>query len=185
MEIDKKARTTKLLWVDLEMTGLEVDDHVIIEVAALVTDWSFKTLASYSAVIFQEDAVLKKSNPWALDQHTKSGLLEKVRTEGKPEHDVVADLVKLIKEQFGHEPAVLAGNSIHNDRLFIRKWWPDVDRLLHYRMLDVSAWKLVMQGKYGISFAKLDTHLAADDIRASIAELEYYLHWFKDHSAPV
>lgn len=183
MEIDKKAPTTKLLWVDLEMTGLDVDNHVIIEVAALVTDWNFKTLGSYSAVIFQEDDVIEKSNPWALDQHTKSGLLDSVRQQGKPEKEVTEALTTLIQSQFGSEPAVLAGNSIHNDRAFIRKWWPEVDQLLHYRMLDVSAWKLIMQGKYGVTFDKLDTHLAADDIQASIAELEYYLHWFKDHAA--
>lgn len=185
MEIDKKAAATKLLWVDLEMTGLDVNEHVIIEVAAVVTDWNFKTLASYSAVIHQPDDALARSNPWAHDQHTKSGLLERVRSEGRPEKEAVAELARLIQSQFGSEPAVLAGNSIHNDRVFIRKWWPEIDQLLHYRMLDVSAWKLVMQGKYGVAFEKLDTHLAADDIQASIAELEYYLHWFKDHSADV
>jgi oligoribonuclease len=185
MEIDKKAPTTKLLWVDLEMTGLDVDDHVIIEIAALVTDWHFKVLAEYSAVIHQPEDVLQRSNPWALDQHTKSGLLERVRTEGKQEQDVTRELTQFIQTNFGSEPAVLAGNSIHNDRAFIKKWWPDVDALMHYRMLDVSSWKLLMQGKYGVGFDKLDMHLASDDIRASIAELEYYLQWFKDHHAGV
>lgn len=185
MEIDKKAPATKLLWVDLEMTGLDVDEHVIIEVAALVTDWQFKTLASYSAVIHQTDDVLARANPWAHDQHTKSGLLDRVRSEGKPEQDVVHELSDLIKTEFAGEPAVLAGNSIHNDRVFIKKWWPEIDSLLHYRMLDVSSWKLVMQGKYGVQFNKLDMHLAADDIKASMAELEFYLEWFKDHAADV
>jgi oligoribonuclease len=185
MEIDKKASTTKLLWVDLEMTGLNIDEHVIIEVAAIVTDWDFKTLARYSAVINQPEEVLQRSNPWALDQHTKSGLLDRVRSEGENEKVVVEDLRKFIQSHFGDEPAVLAGNSIHNDRTFIKKWWPTVDGLLHYRMLDVSAWKLVLQGKYGVAFDKLDTHLAEDDIKASIAELEYYLHWFKDHKNAV
>ena len=185
MEIDKKAATTRLLWVDLEMTGLDVNEHVIIEVAALVTDWQFNTLASYSAVIRQPEEVIKRSNEWALAQHTKSGLLDRVRREGKPEQVVVRELTELIKTQFGAEPAVLAGNSIHNDRIFIKKWWPEVDALLHYRMLDVSAWKLVMQGKFGVQFDKLDTHLAADDIKASMAELEFYLHWFKDHPGDI
>lgn len=182
MEIDKKAPTTKLLWVDLEMTGLDVRDHVIIEVAAHVTDWNFKTLASYAAVINHPEHVLEKSNPWALDQHTKSGLLKRVRESDKTEDEVISELSSFIQAQFGSEPAVLAGNSIHNDRMFIKQWWPEVNNLLHYRMLDVSAWKLIMQGKYNVGFDKLDTHLADDDIRASMAELEYYLHWFKDHS---
>lgn len=185
MEIDKKAPTTKLLWVDLEMTGLDTDEHVIIEVAAEITDWTFKTLASYEAVIKQSDEVLARANPWARDQHEKSGLLERVRTQGRSEQEVVHELVGFIKAQFDGEPAVLAGNSIHNDRLFIKKWWPEVDQLLHYRMLDVSSWKLVMQGKYGVTFDKNDAHRAFDDIQASIAELQHYLEWFKAHSADI
>jgi oligoribonuclease len=185
MEIDKKAPTTKLLWVDLEMTGLDVNEHVIIEIAAHVTDWAFNTRASYAAVINQPEEVLEKSNPWAMDQHTKSGLLDQVRQSEKSESDVIREVSDFIRTQFGNEPAVLAGNSIHNDRQFIKKWWPEVDGLLHYRMLDVSALKLIMQGKYNVAFEKLDTHLADEDIRASIAELEYYLHWFKDHSPAI
>ncbi len=181
MQIDKNAPTTKLLWVDLEMTGLDAENDVIIEVAAEVTDWSFKTLASYEAVIHQPDEVLERANPWAKEQHAKSGLTERVRTEGRPEKDVVHELVGFITAQFGNEPAVLAGNSIHNDRLFIKRWWPEVEGLLHYRMLDVSAWKLVMQGKYGVTFDKNDAHRAFDDIQASIAELQFYLEWFKSH----
>ena len=162
------------------MTGLDVNEHVIIEVAAEITDWTFKTLASYEAVIKHSDETLERSNPWARAQHEKSGLTERVRNEGRPEQEVVHELVGFIKAQLDDEPAVLAGNSIHNDRLFIKKWWPEVDQLLHYRMLDVSSWKLVMQGKYGVAFDKNDTHRAFDDIQASIAELQYYLEWFKE-----
>lgn len=179
MHIDKNAPTSKLLWVDLEMTGLEPDNHVIIEIAAVVTDWTFQTLASYEAIIYQPDEALARANPWALEQHAQSGLTDRVRREGRPEKDVIHELAGLIHAQFGNEPAVLAGNSIHNDRLFIRRWWPEVEALLHYRMLDVSSWKLVMQGKYGVTFDKKDAHRASDDIQASIAELQYYLEWFK------
>lgn len=183
MEIRKEAATSKLLWVDLEMTGLNPSEHVIIEIAAVVTDWSFKTLATYEAVIAQPEDVLEKANPWAQEQHARSGLTDRVRAEGVPEQQVVSDMVKLIHEQFGDEPAVLAGNSIHSDRTFIKKWWPEVDERLHYRMLDVSAWKLVLQNKYGVAFEKGNDHRALGDIQASIAELEYYLAWFRDHSA--
>jgi oligoribonuclease len=178
--LDKNAPTTKLLWVDLEMTGLDSEEHVIIEVAAEVTDWTFKTLASYEAVIHQSDEVLARANEWASEQHQKSGLTERVRSEGKPEQDVIHELMGFIQAQFGDEPAVLAGNSIHNDRIFIKKWWPEVDAMLHYRMLDVSSWKLVMKGKYGVEFDKKDAHRAFDDIQASIAELQYYIEWFKN-----
>jgi len=181
MEIDKKAPSTKLLWVDLEMTGLDVSEHVIIEVAAEITDWNFTTLASYEAVINHPEEVLAKSNEWAHNQHTKSGLLDRVRNEGRPEQEVIREFCDFVRASFGDEPAVLAGNSIHNDRLFIKKWWPEVEACLHYRMLDVSSWKLVMQGKYGVQFDKADNHRALEDIQASSAELRFYLEWFKDH----
>ncbi len=181
-DIDKNAPTTKLLWVDLEMTGLDVENDVIIEVAAIVTDWNFQTLATYEAVVWQPEAQLETMNEWAAKQHAISGLTERVRNEGKAERDVISDLRDFINQNFGDEPAVLAGNSIHNDRLFIKKWWPELDKLLHYRMLDVSSWKLVMHGKYDISFDKKDAHRAFDDIKASIAELQFYIDWFKNNS---
>lgn len=174
-EIDKHAVATKLLWVDLEMTGLDPQQHVIIEIAAEVTDFNFKTLASYEALIKQPERKLKHMNPWAQAQHDKSGLTERVRKQGLSEKEVIQQLVGFIKGQFGDEPAVLAGNSIHNDRLFIRRWWPEVEALLHYRMMDVSSYKIVMQAKYGLQFEKKETHRAFDDIQASIAELQYYL----------
>jgi len=179
MTIDKQAVPTKLLWVDLEMTGLDVSKDVIIEVAAEITDFTFKTLASYEAIIKHPEEILQNMNAWAAAQHGSSGLTERIRREGRPEDDVKHELVGFIKAQFGDEPAVLAGNSIHNDRNFIKYWWPEVDDLLHYRMLDVSSLKIVMQGKYGVSFAKNDAHRAFDDIQASIAELQYYLEWLK------
>lgn len=179
--IDKNAVPTKLLWVDLEMTGLDVDKDVIIEVAVEVTDFNFKTLASYEAIIHQTDEIMDNANEWAKNQHAISGLTERVRTQGSPEQEVIHELVGFIQAQFGDEPAILAGNSIHNDRNFIKHWWPEVDALLHYRMLDVSAYKIVMQGKYGVEFEKNDAHRAFDDIQASIAELQFYLEWFKNN----
>lgn len=179
MIIDKNALPTKLLWVDLEMTGLDVQKDVILEVAVEVTDFSFKTLASYEAVIKQSDDALTHMAEWPTAQHAASGLTERVRTEGRSEDEVKHELVGFITAQFGNEPAILSGNSIHNDRNFIKQWWPEVDALLHYRMLDVSAFKVLMQGKYGTQYDKKDVHRAFDDIQASIAELQYYLEWFK------
>jgi oligoribonuclease len=176
-DTDKTLIPTKLLWVDLEMTGLDFEKDVIIEVAAEITDMNFKTLASYEALVRQPERKLKHMNPWAQAQHDSSGLTERVRQQGKPERDVVHELVGFIKAQFGNEPATLAGNSIHNDRLFIKKWWPQVEELLHYRMMDVSSWKIIMQAKYGVKFEKRETHRAFDDIQASIAELQYYIEW--------
>jgi oligoribonuclease len=181
--IDKHLKPTKLLWVDLEMTGLDPQKDVIIEVAAEVTDFDFKTLASYEAVIHQPESKLKRANEWSKAQHAASGLTERVRKEGKPEKDVVHELVGLIRAQFGDESAVLAGNSIHQDRGFIRRWWPEVDALLHYRMFDVTSMKLYMQGKFGVEFDKKEAHRAFDDIQESIAEWQYYMEWLKKHKS--
>ena len=89
------------------------------------------------------------------------------------------DLIALVEEHFGGEPAILAGNSIHNDRKFIERWWPGFDLRLHYRMLDVSSFKIWMQGKNHMEYTKKDVHRAFDDIQASIAELQYYLEKLK------
>ena len=170
---------TKLLWMDLEMTGLDTSKHVIVEVAAEITDFNFKTLASYEAVIAQPEERLAAIDAWSKEQHTISGLMDRINTEGRAEKEVVHELVGFVKAQFGNEPAILAGNSIHNDRSFIKAWWPEVDQLLHYRMLDVSSFKVLMQAKYGVVFEKNKAHRAFDDIQASIAELQYYLERLK------
>ena len=81
----------------------------------------------------------------------------------------------MIKNNFGDETAILAGNSIYNDRKFIEKWWPEVASLLHYRMLDVTSFKILMENKLTDKFEKNDNHRALDDIGASIKELEFYL----------
>lgn len=179
--IDKHAKPTKLLWVDLEMTGLDVQKDVILEIAIEVTDFDFKTLASYEAIIKHPDAVLEAANEWAKNQHAISGLTERVRTQGRLEQDVIHEVVGFIQAQFGNEPAILAGNSIHNDRQFIKHWWPEVDALLHYRMLDVTALKIYMMGKFGVEFEKREVHRAFDDIQASIAEWQYYMQWLHEH----
>ena len=161
------------------MTGLDPAKDTILEVAVEVTDFDFKTLASYEALVRQPEEALSGMNEWAANQHALSGLTERVRTAGRPEAEVIHELVGFIKAQFGDEPAILAGNSIHNDRNFIKRWWPEVDALLHYRMLDVSAFKVLMQGKYDKEYEKKDVHRAFDDIQASIAELQFYLEWLR------
>jgi oligoribonuclease len=180
--IDKKRLPTKLLWVDLEMTGLDFQKDVILEVAAEITDFSFKTLASYEACVKQpKNTVVDRmqKNIWWKDfPVNRDSFIDKL-DDGKPSIEVEKDLCALIEAQFGDEPAVLAGNSIHNDRNFIKQWWPQLDLKLHYRMLDVSSLKILMQGKYGLEFEKKEVHRAFDDIQASIAELQYYLEWLQ------
>jgi oligoribonuclease len=181
--IDKKAVPTKLLWVDLEMTGLDAQNDVILEIAAEITDFEFKTLANYEAIVKQpKDVVIDRMNKniWWRDYPGNRDEFVSKMDSGKPSSRVEQEVIALIQEQFGEEPAVLAGNSIHNDRNFIKQWWPELDLKLHYRMLDVSAWKVFMQGAYGVEFEKKEVHRAFDDIQASIAELQFYLQWFKE-----
>lgn len=179
--IDKNAVPTKLLWVDLEMTGLEADKDVILEIAVEITDFNFKTLESYEARVQQpHDVVVDRmqKNIWWRDYpENRDDFLNKLE-EGKPLAEVEQELITLVQKHFGDEPAVLAGNSIHNDRNFLKYWTPALDLKLHYRMLDVSAWKVVMQAKYGVKFEKKEVHRAFDDIQASIAELQNYLEYF-------
>lgn len=176
--IDKNPVATKLLWVDLEMTGLDPNTDVILELAAEVTDFDFNTLGSYEAVIKQPEAKLASMNDWCKVQHAKSGLLDRIRSDGRDETEVVTEFEQFIQQHFGEEPAILSGNSIHNDRQFIKVWWPSVDKMLHYRMLDVSSFKIIMQSKYGVNLEKGDAHRAYHDVRASISELQHYLAGF-------
>jgi oligoribonuclease len=130
---------------------------VILEVAAEVTDFNFKTLANYEAIVKQPKEVVvdrMRKNAWWADYPENRDEFVRKLDGAKPSQQVERELVELIEQQFGNEPAVLAGNSIHNDRNFIKQWWPQFDLKLHYRMLDVSAWKVFMQGKYGVQFEK-------------------------------
>lgn len=174
----KHDKSTKLLWVDLEMTGLDPKIDKILEVAAIVTDMDFNELGRYQSAVFQPAEVLNNMNEFCQNMHSRSGLVDRVKT-APAEQQVVSELTEFISDHFGKEPAILAGNSIHQDRRFIRQWWPQIDQLLHYRMLDVSSFKIIMQNKYDIDFTKAETHQALNDIEESIAELKFYLQFFQ------
>lgn len=164
------------------MTGLEPEKDPILEVAAEITDFDFKTLATYEAIVKQPTKLVIErmgKNIWWKDYPENRDEFIRKTAEGKPSRQVEQELIALIDEHFRGEPAILGGNSIHNDRNFIKYRWPNLDLKLHYRMLDVSALKVFMQGKYDVEFEKKEVHRAFDDIQASIAELEYYLAYLK------
>lgn len=169
---------TKLLWIDLEMTGLEVEKEVIIEVAALVTDLHLVELASYHTVVKQPQHYLDNMDEWNQLHHGDSGLTAKV-PKGKDPKLTEKELIALVQHHFKKEPAIIAGNTIYQDRTFIKKYWPDFDKVLHYRMLDVTSWKIIFKNRFNIEPDKQQNHRALDDIRESIDELKHYLNYIR------
>jgi oligoribonuclease len=174
------TKHAKILWVDLEMTGLNAETDLILEVAAIATDWDFNEIATYEGIIKNEDMTLDEriaanSIFWDANPDARDGL-RKQNMHGKDLAEVEEELIAFIDKNFEPGmPVLLGGNSIHMDRRFIVGQWPKLDKRLHYRMLDVSAWKVVFEGKFKKKFAKPEEHRALGDIRGSIMELEYYL----------
>jgi oligoribonuclease len=165
-----------LLWLDLEMTGLDETRDSILEVAAVVTDVELKTLGELHRIVFQPPSVLEGMNDWCKKTHGESGLTRACAT-GTPLEVVQKELVALLDQHFGPkaDKIILCGNSIGNDRRFVDRHLPDVSRRLHYRLVDVSSFKEIFRERYGLHFKKPEGHRALDDIRQSIAELAFYL----------
>ncbi len=173
------ATGAALLWLDMEMTGLDVEKEVPIEVAAIVTDWNMAPLEEYHAVIQQPPRFLDAMDDWNKKHHGESGLLAMVPGGAKPE-TVDAELAALVEKHFGADnKALLAGNSIGQDRLFIKRYMPRLEARLHYRLLDVTAFKIIFNNVFDKKFKKKDSHRAVDDIRESMAELQYYMSFVK------
>jgi len=181
--MDKKILNMKqdrILWLDLEMTGLSPADDLILEVGAIVTDWDFNEIANFHGIINNKLSLLKKRVAknavfWDFNADSRDGLINQNK-DGKKLREIEDELLEFVNYNFkAGVPVLLAGNSVHIDRRFIVEKWPKFDARLHYRMLDVSAWKVVFEGKYKKKFAKPDAHRALDDIRGSIMELQYYL----------
>ena len=173
----KKA---KLLWVDLEMTGLEPDKDKILEVAAIATDMQLNEIATYEAVVKVDDKLIKSrmvGDFWEKNSKTRDALMAQNAT-GKLVKTAEKELLDFIDKYFG-KTIYLAGNSIHQDRKFIEREMPELNKRLHYRMLDVSAWKIYFENALNKKFIKPENHRALDDINGSIEELKWYLTFLK------
>jgi oligoribonuclease len=169
-----------LVWLDMEMTGLDPERERIIEVAMILTDGQLTEIAAGpELVIHQGDEVLAAMDDWNKSHHGASGLVERVRASTISDADAEAQMVAFIN---AHVPAkerpVLAGNSIHQDRRFVRRYMPVLEKRLHYRMVDVSTVKELARRWYPQIVAKQppkkETHRALDDIRESVDELRFY-----------
>lgn len=170
-----------LIWMDLEMTGLNPDIHVIVEIATLVTDDDLNIIAEGpDLVIAQPEELLVHMDDFVTNMHTTSGLLEMMKTSTISEAEAMQRTLDFIKE-YSPEPMKipLCGNSIRTDRTFLAKYMPDIENWLHYRCVDVSTVKeLVKRWNPGLEHARPKsegtTHRAMDDIRDSVAELKFY-----------
>lgn len=173
----KKA---KLLWIDLEMTGLNPEKDKILEVAAIATDINLNEVATFEAVVKVDDKLMKSrmvGDFWEKN-HVSRDALQAQNATGKPVAEVEKELLAFI-DKYCTKEIYLAGNSIHQDRKFIEREMPDLNKKLHYRMLDVSAWKIYFENALNKKFIKPENHRALDDINGSIEELRWYLTFLK------
>jgi oligoribonuclease len=174
------AGSDVLVWLDMEMSGLDPERERIIEIATILTDGQLTEIAvGPELVIHQSDEVLAAMDDWNTKHHGGSGLTERVRQSLISDAEAEAQTIAFIDAHVSpRERPVLAGNSIHQDRRFIRRYMPMLEKRLHYRMVDVSTIKELARRWYPQVIArqpsKRDTHRALDDIRESIDELRYY-----------
>ena len=166
-----------LVWIDLEMTGLEPSVDVILQAALVITSSDLEPLTEVAADVHQPDDALARMTPFVREMHTRTGLIERVQRS----RTTLAEAERLLVQEvtrFCPAPAVLCGNSVWADRRFIARYMPALDSLLHYRIVDVSSIKVLAQRWYGPSavFEKPEAgaHDAVVDIRNSIAELRHY-----------
>ena len=169
-----------LVWMDMEMTGLDPQRERIIEMATILTDGNLTEIAvGPDLVVHQSDEVLAAMDEWNRSHHGASGLTARVKESAVTEADAEAQTLAFIDAHVGpKDRPLLAGNSIHQDRRFIRRYMPALEKRLHYRMIDVSTIKELARRWYPAVVAKQppkhETHRALDDIRESLDELRFY-----------
>ncbi len=180
------TRVTRFVWVDLEMSGLNVARDVILEVACIITDKHLNIIAQKPPlVIHHESSILENTDRWVYDQHSKSGLCDEVARSKLTCAQAEQELLAFVQQYCPKHEAPLCGNSVWMDRLFLRTYMPQFEGYLHYRIIDVSSVKLLVNCWFGSGdkefFKKKNTHRALDDIQESIAELKFYReHFFKN-----
>jgi oligoribonuclease len=171
-----------LIWVDMEMSGLNPDTDKVLEIAIVVTDTHLNTVAEAPVLVaHQNDAVLDAMDAWNKAAHAKSGLIERVKASSLLEAEVESRMIEFLQQFVPPGVSPMCGNSVHQDRRFMVRYLPRLEAFFHYRNLDVSTLKeLVKRWKPELAagFAKHGKHEALADIHESIEELKYYREHF-------
>ncbi len=174
-----ETRGDLLIWIDMEMSGLDPDRERILEVAALITDGDLFVIAEGpEIVVHQPDSILDAMDDWNREHHGASGLVERVRASTVTEAEAEARLLELFSAHCEPGTTPLCGSSVHQDRRFLRRYMPKVDDFMHYRIVDVSTVKELCRRWYPKLFdtrpTKEGKHRALEDIRESVEELRWY-----------
>lgn len=178
---------THLVWIDMEMSGLEPDSDSVLEVALIVTDKDLNLVEEGPVlVVHQSDAVLDAMDSWNKGTPGKSGLIDKVKASTLSDADVEAQMIEFMKKHVGERKSPMCGNSICQDRRFLARHMPKLEAYFHYRNLDVSTLKELAarwRPELKDGFKKANSHTALADIQESIEELKYYRDTFIRMSA--
>lgn len=176
--------SNNLIWIDLEMTGLDTDNDVIIEIATIITDQQLEILAEGPMIaIHQSDEILAAMDEWNTKQHNNSGLVARIKDSEYTVQDAENMTLEFIEKFVPERASPMCGNSICQDRRFMHRLMPRLEKYFHYRNFDVSTLKEAVKRWYpnGPVFSKDSSHLAMDDIRDSINEMRFYRkHYFVD-----
>lgn len=170
-----------LIWIDLEMTGLDTDNDVIIEIATIITDSNLNILAEGPIVaVHQDESIMNGMDEWNTRQHGQSGLTERVLNSTFTVRDAELETLHFVQKFVPKGKSPMCGNSICQDRRFMHRLMPNLEQYFHYRNMDVSSVKEMVSRWYPTSpgFEKSSSHLAMDDIRDSINELKFYREHF-------
>ena len=174
----------EMVWIDLEMTGLDLEHESIIEIATIITDAELNIIAEGpNLAIKVSEELLENMDEWNTTHHNSSGLVERIHSEGVSLGEAIRQTCEFLKENIELGAAPLCGNSIHNDRAFLAKEMPEVLEMLHYRIVDVSTIKELVNRWYPElpRYKKKESHRALDDIIESVEELRHYRKYiFKD-----
>ncbi|AFA41167.1 oligoribonuclease [Wigglesworthia glossinidia endosymbiont of Glossina morsitans morsitans (Yale colony)] len=182
MNTNNKRNKDNLIWIDLEMTGLNLKNDRIIEISTIVTDKNINILSEGPSIaIFQSELQLKKMNSWNTLTHTKNGLIERVKNSIHSEKSAMFETLKFISKWTYPQKSPICGNSIYYDRQFLLHYMTDLEKYFHYRCIDVSSIKELVKRwnpKILLKLKKKNLHTALNDIRESIAELIHYRKYF-------